>query len=542
MTDHAEQIQSASSGTDVPASRDCKLDGLRFFGLRRLKMNEWPEQELSELNIYAGGTLKFIAATRSRFPIVNLRLKMDSNQFEFSSCPVKPVIFPEAAGLIPDFVDCTAAVNVGGNTTMTFLISGEIPEWTAPGKYHIQISAESESHITQCNTVTLNIVPPRDVRQEQECNTIFWPQWQALCRYYHITMWSDEFWPLADKYLAEMAAGGNNAIMLSVKDDPFRYPLPKLYYHHHDKPSPVRWRKEGDKWSFDYSLYDRYIELNFKHGINREIECYSLLPCKRQQPDIAYFDLNSGEYIVQMTTYDSPEYEAAWGAFLTDFIRHNKLRGWDRLLTLCPYDEPADPVTFRAVALMAKKYAPEIKITAAITAAAAVTVRDVLDIATIHLSDGFSDEACSTLRDSRVELRWYNCCKPDWGNTLFRCGLADSYRMAWITYANQFTGYLRWSVFNFTQDIFSNPGFNWPTGDMFLLYPGAEGPLTSLRWEAYNAGRHDLRLALAVLASASGEKRIRLLDLIARIGRAAPIELPEDINEWQRELYSCLPE
>lgn len=528
------------SGTDVAGIMECKLDGLRIFGLRRLKINEWPEDELSNLTICRGSTLKLIVATRSRFPVTNMKLRVYSGQFKFNALPIKSVIFPEAATLLPDFVDCEPAVDVAGNTTITFLISGKIPDSVIPGKYELQIFAESDSHGTLCKMVSLNIISSPDVISKWECNTIFWPQWQALCQYYKIEMWSEEFWELADKYLGEMAAGGNNSIMLSIKDDPFRYPLPKLYYHHHDKPCPIRWQRNGDSWSFDYTLYDRYIELNLKHGINREIECYSLLPCKRQLPDIAYYDLRTGEYIIQPTTYDSPEYESAWGAFITDFMRHNKSRGWDHLLTLCPYDEPTDPATFRAVALMAKKYAPEIKISAAITATTAVTVCDVINIATIHLSDGFSQDACKFLRSRGVELRWYNCCKPDWGNTLFCCGLADSYRIPWITYANQFSGYLRWSIFNFTKDVFSNPGFNWPTGDMYLLYPGISGPLSSLRWEAYKAGLHDLKLALSFLDSSSSRQQNKLIELIARLGRAESIDLPEDISFWQNELYSCM--
>jgi hypothetical protein len=61
-----------------------------------------------------------------------------------------------------------------------------------------------------------------------------------------------------------------------------------------------------------------------------------------------------------------------------------------------------------------------------------------------------------------------------------------------------------------------------------------------LRWEAYKAGIQDLEIALSLLESVSSKQQTRLLDLIARVGRATPIELPADISEWQHELYSYM--
>lgn len=208
------------------------------------------------------------------------------------------------------------------------------------------------------------------------------------------------------------------------------------------------------------------------------------------------------------------------------------------MLTLCPYDEPKDSNTFNAVAQMARKYAPDIRITSAICADDALKSIGSIDIAALHLEAGYDRDSVKELRKKGVESRWYNCMAPDWGNTLFKCGLADSYRITWITYANDFAGYLRWSLYNFTSDIFTNPGFNWPTGDMYLLYPGKNGPLPSLRWETYKAGLRDLRLAMTALQHCSKSQRDRLLSLISSIGKDEAIELPDDITVWRNTLYS----
>jgi len=527
------------NATDRVIRRQCELEDLRFFGLRRIKMNEWPEPTRQTVCGVAGTTFMFTAATRSRLPVEELTLQVTGGGLCFAVHPVQPVIYPEEATLLPDVVAPAGPVDFAGNTTLTFLVKTAIPRDFPAGRLTVEIHAVSASHLPLKRRIDVTVVPAV-AEAPWPAHTVFWPHWHALCRYHGIAMWSEEFWAMADRYLAESAAGGATGIMLSVKDDPFRYPLPKRYYHHHEKLCPIRWSKNGDGWSFDYSRYDRYIELNFKHGINREIECHSLLPCKCQAPALNYYDAN-GQYIEAETTFDAPEYEAAWGAFLTDFMRHNRDKGWDKLLTLCPYDEPKDADTFNAVVRMARKYAPDIRITAAICAADALKSVGVLDIATIHLEAGYDRGAVKALREKGVEIRWYNCMAPAWGNTLFKCPLADAYRISWITYANHFAGYLRWSLYDTVKDVFGNPGFNWPTGDMYLLYPGQDGPLASLRWEAYKAGWHDLRLAMTALQSASGPRREHLLALIAEIGKDQAITLPADLGDWHEALCALLP-
>jgi Glycoside hydrolase 123, catalytic domain len=527
---------------DMDTMRICELKGLTPLGFARSKMNEWSDEGIDNLKVIAGSTLVFTAIIQSRFPIVGLNVLVESDSLDFTALPVKSVAFPEKAQLLPDFVSPEPGIDVPGNTTMMFLIKASVPTAMRPGKQTITLRALSESHTSIERKVSLEILPAVNTVRHWDTNTIFWPHWKTLCVFYDLELWSEEFWTMADSYLEELAKSGQNGIMVTLKDDAFQYPMPKNYYYHHDKPSPIRWYKDGDTWEFDYELYDRYIELHMKHGIDKEIECHSLLPCKCQEPILRYYDRQAGKNVAVPTTFDAPEYREAWQSFLRDFVKHNKEKGWDKLLILCPYDEPTDPETFRRTANMAKEVAPDIRITAAIQAKVANELTDVLDIATLHLKTGYDREKRDELRNAGVELRWYNCCHPDWGNTLFCCELAESYQTAWITFANDFNGYLRWSFADFTKDVFTNPGFNWPTGDMYLLYPGAKGPLPSLRWEALKTGVEDVKLLAGVIndPDTSEEKRDKLWELARRIGKDEAISPPNDILVWRNELFEII--
>jgi hypothetical protein len=52
-------------------------------------------------------------------------------------------------------------------------------------------------------------------------------------------------------------------------------------------------------------------------------------------------------------------------------------------------------------------------------------------------------------------------------------------------------GYLRFIFNAFPEDVWTQPAFKWHSGDMFLVYPGTDGPLDSMRWELLRQGIQD---------------------------------------------------
>ncbi len=527
--------------TDLDAKRTCELTDIRIAGLTRLRANDWP-QDVAVFPVALGQNLHVVIAARDRFPIKNLRVtaKLPFSQ-ELLAHPIGMVHFPEAATHIPDPVLQDETVDVSANTTQSFLLQVPIPVDADPGGHIATVRLTSDSHRSVERSFKIEVFPLRPIQGHDLGHCIFWTHWKTLSRYYGIELWSERLWKLTDCYLAEMAAGGMNGIMTSINDDPLRYPLPEPFYHYNHYPGMIRWiRKIDGSFRFDYTVYDRYVKLNMKHGIDREIECHALLPCKMQKPWISYHDEAAGKNVAFETTYDSPEYITAWEALIKDFAEHNRQVGWLNKVCICPYDEPQHPESFTAVARMVKSIAPEIRITAAISVDKAIAVKDFIDIATIHPDYNYTPDRQRELSAQGIEVRWYNCCEPPWGNTLFCCPLADSYRMPWMTAANDFAGYLRWSIVNWTENPWHDPAFNWPTGDMYLLYPGKGGPATSLRWEAYKAGRADLALLLDNMDRLSAEKSKEIDAHIKLLGTLGPIEAPYDITGWRTKLFSLI--
>ena len=527
--------------TDLKAMYVCSFNDFSIGDLARVKYNEFlPPQSKYAPIAFQGREFCATVAIGGRMPMKKLTVSAFSD-LPVTVHPIEHVIFPEEASLIPDIIMPPGECNAGANTRISFLLTASIAQDTVPGKYRVTLVAKAENYPDAELNFFIDVLPAAPA-SKTEAKVIFWPHWETFCKHLKIELWSEEFWKTAEKYLTELADGGMTNVMVSVCHDPFRYPLPNGFHRYNHYPTMVKWIKSGEnKWRFDYSILDRYIDLNFKLGIDREIECHSLLPCKIQDPVLGYYN-ERGDFFEEPTKYDAPEYAAAWSAFLADFRKHAIQKGYVNKLTICPYDEPLDPHRFNYVAKLAKKIFPELRITAAISADRALNVKKTIDIATLHSECGYSKNAVKTLRRNGIELRWYNCCAPEWGNSLFVSTLFDAYRQSWITAANDFSGFLRWSIFDWPDDLFKNPGFNWPTGDTYQVYPGVNGPLPSLRWVAWKQGISDLELLQSKLndPSTPESKRKKLRNLLRKAGKLGFVDKDMTIALWRRKVYRLL--
>ncbi|MHB9140209.1 MAG: glycoside hydrolase domain-containing protein, partial [Victivallaceae bacterium] len=91
-----------------------------------------------------------------------------------------------------------------------------------------------------------------------------------------------------------------------------------------------------------------------------------------------------------------------------------------------------------------------------------------------------------------------------------------------------------WSIIDWPEMVSENPGFNWPTGDTHLLYPGRNGPLESLRWHVYKQGQQDLRVFMSL---PPGIERDALL---TELGACRPVKWRECPGMQQQRLYHLI--
>ena len=67
----------------------------------------------------------------------------------------------------------------------------------------------------------------------------------------------------------------------------------------------------------------------------------------------------------------------------------------------------------------------------------------------------------------------------------------ESRMLPWLVWKYDFDGYIRWA-WNFWLDQFwTQPQYKWHSGDMTFVYPGADGPIDSIRSEMLRKGAQD---------------------------------------------------
>jgi hypothetical protein len=88
----------------------------------------------------------------------------------------------------------------------------------------------------------------------------------------------------------------------------------------------IEWIKQkSGSWKFDYTIFDTYVDLALKAGIDKAITIYTPLPWGNR---FRYMDEATGNYLYATWPPDSPEFKAFWNVFLDDLKAHLQQRGW----------------------------------------------------------------------------------------------------------------------------------------------------------------------------------------------------------------------
>jgi hypothetical protein len=79
----------------------------------------------------------------------------------------------------------------------------------------------------------------------------------------------------------------------------------------------------------------------------------------------------------------------------------------------------------------------------------------------------------------------------------------------WINFVYDLKGYLHWGLNFWGENPFGPPSDRIPPGDTHVIYPGAAGPLNSLRWEIQRESLEDFEyLHLLMTKTAEVKKRL----------------------------------
>ncbi len=382
----------------------------------------------------------------------------------------------------PDVIDTVELLDeIPAHTAQPVWVSIDVPNDATPGVYQgqITIAAQEMADLTfdiELEVLRLTLPEP----SEWEFHLDLWQNPWAVARYHNVQPWSQEHWDLLVPIFTMLAQAGQKCITTTIQWHPLGDQTLDPY------ETMVEWTKHTDgTWSYDYTLFDQYVEFCDSIGISKQISCYSMVPWGYR---MRYFDEADGVYItVTEVTPGTTAYNDFWIPFLQDFKAHLIAKGWLARTAIAMDEKPTAEI--QAAIDLVNTYAPKLKITFAGNYYSAVEP-EIDDMCTIITGTSSITESLIAARTQQGrETTIYVCCGPSAPNTFTYSPPAESAWLGWHTAKRKFTGLLRWAYNSWPQEPLVDTRYTkWPAGDTFLVYPG---PRSSIRFERLREGIQD---------------------------------------------------
>ena len=223
------------------------------------------------------------------------------------------------------------SVTLQKNTVQPIWITVNVPAAASAGNYTgiITIRAGKTYQLKLTVQVLNKLLPPPS---QWKFNLDFWQHPAAVARVHKVKLWGDEHFALMKKYYTLLAKAGQKNITASIVNEPWGHQT------YDDFPSLIQWTKKKDgSWEYDYSLFDKYISFVMSCGINKRINCYSMVPWKIA---FRYYDEALGKDTVFTGNIGTAAYNEFWKTMLTDFTKHLKAKGWFGITAIAMDERP----------------------------------------------------------------------------------------------------------------------------------------------------------------------------------------------------------
>ena len=373
--------------------------------------------------------------------------------------------------LAPDMLDNLDRFDMAEKSVRPVWVTFEIPEDVEAGIYKSEIIVSHEGWGKSRLPIELEIVNHTlPAASEWDFHLDLWQHPTALARLEGYELWSDEHFAALERTMKLVADAGQKVITTTLNKDPWNHQCYDGY------ANMITWTltKEG-KWVFDYKVFDRWVEMMLGLGIDKMINCYSMLPWNCE---LEYYDEAQGKMITVVADPQKPIFEEIWVPFLLDFKAHLKEKGWLEFTNIA-MDE-RDPESMAAAVKVLEQYAPEMGFALADNHHSYKKFAMMRDVC-VFMCQKVDPADLEARRAKGYSTTFYVCCGPAYPNTFTSSQPYESELLGWHGVAMDFDGMLRWAYNSWCENPVQDSRYgNWPAGDTFFVYPDAR---SSIRFE-----------------------------------------------------------
>ena len=435
-------------------------------------------------------------------------------------CGESPNLLRTTPGLYPDpLLPIDKKITAPPKQWRTAWITARIAQEEPSGKKLIscKVLAVNPTERSEAETtLELNVLPVS--LPKQKLIHTEWFHADCIYSYYKVKCWSEEHWCLLDKYIANFSSHGMNMLLTPL----WTPPLDTKVGGERPTTQLLGIKKTGDIFNFDFSRLGRWIDLSLRNGIEYFEMAHPFTQWGAECcPKIIVSENGAHNKMFGWHTSSmSDEYVSFLRQLFPQLLNYLESKGVKNKCFYHVSDEPGwqHKDNYRKCAELIRELVD------------GAPVIDALSNIEFY-NNGLVEHPipCNNhiepFFESEIEPLWTYYCvsqREKVPNRFFNFPSQRNRIMGVMMYKYDIYGFLHWGYnFWYSQssidqqlDPFksTDAGRGFPSGDAFMVYPGQNGPVDSIRHEIMFEGLQDLR-ALRRLESLQGrEDTIKLIE------------------------------
>ncbi len=388
-----------------------------------------------------------------------------------------PHVIREAPFQAFDIMQPAGRAFLPGAATVALRLHVPIEAGARPGlrTFSLEVACGAESHsLTLAVQVHKPVVPPAGRDSLPYTN---WFNYESIAKHHGLALWSEPYWRMLRKYADLLHRGRQNCVLITNPE------IFKMI-----RGAPV----------LDRPRLRRLVNLFTGAGLSY-VEG-GFVAMRKEWTAPVFVEVMNREPATTPAGYATVE------ALCRQLYAEIERNGWRDRWFQHVADEPIPPsaADYRILSGIVRKFMPGLPL---FDATQDPSLVGSVDMWCPQVQEYERDRKEYEVARGKGDKVWcYTCCFPGgrWLNRLLDQELLRPALLGWGVALYKLDGFLHWGL-NWWQDDFRHvtspprpkgkPNANrLPPGDTHVIYPGAEGPLSSLRFEAQREGFEDHEL------------------------------------------------
>jgi hypothetical protein len=484
-----------------------------------LKEQLYFEENADTAAVAKGETATFQFVLRSIYPVSNLRVEVGDlvNNNHRIAASLKAFVgyiragrstpnpsndrLLSASGYYPDCLQEIESIDMPSMSNQPVWIGYAVPRDASAGTYSTTLvftgTTNGKPFIIkkQVTAKVYNVVLPEQTLKVT--NWWFADKLSLMNNNEPVEPFSDRYWELLTVLAHSMRDHGQNIYLIPL-------------YSQNPLSMFCKYELSGTKWSFDFTNFDKTVELFIREGGLKYIEGGHL----GSRLNGNWNDTEFGIQIPKsgLRSLDNDTTRNFLSQFIPALYSHLEGKGWISMYLQHIVDEPIieNAQSYIRIAEFVKKRMPNVRL---IEAVHSHQLENSIQIWVPQLNFYHRDYSFYQERQAAGDETWfYTCLGPqgNYANRFLELPLVQTRILHWINYRYKATGYLHWGFNYWNSNIKDNMssfagGLLLPAGDSWIVYPAYGKVYSSIRLEAMRDGIADYEL-LKLLEQKSPEK------------------------------------